>query len=654
MEGEDKAVLMEEALEASGLSAQETDDVDDTVYTDEAVGETTETDENGHVPVNIMAADEDGAVVAGDLTEGVIEANQEGYILACEDGTNEEGMIEGNQEDVEMPDVTEETSQPDDSNNDDDKDISSLEQGEEPMEVPDETLENSEDFSADQFISQSSAMIVQNEPPHQLMEEADTPGEVQSGEGDDASATENDEGLFSYSENAEEALPEEEDGAVTHQEGDLSESSNTNTQITAGESESEGVGQDSENSEQVGELPAESQTGSAADTMELPLATSGTASTDSAEGYTFLPGGNHIEGSLGGLEGKLVVGTDGTVHLLTGQESLQGIQLMEGDDKPEGLENGEDVVAQLQQDIQAQLQEALLKQEEIKQEEEERRQEPDTTPDDQPAESNDLATLASAALDHQIPANGVKSEPKIPEVKPEPDSNEPQWMDVGICKGTHCVVRTFYIPNENQSWDKNWEGVSTSTLPDHRALAKLELEAGKAYKFRVAAINSCGRGPWSEISAFRTSMPGVPGAPSAIKISKTVEGAHISWEPPSAASGVIEDYTVYMAVRSATTESQVVSSGATQLAFVRIYQGAENQCSVGFDTLSEAHIDTTTKPAILFRIAAKNEKGLGPAIQVRWLQDGAAPNAKPMNAPRRVGGDIKPHTSIKRKKSEGE
>lgn len=143
-------------------------------------------------------------------------------------------------------------------------------------------------------------------------------------------------------------------------------------------------------------------------------------------------------------------------------------------------------------------------------------------------------------------------------------------------------------------------------------------------------------------------MPGVPGAPSAIKISKTVEGAHLSWEPPSAASGPIADYTVYMAVRSATTDSQViflfldfallfynmlmyslyhcacciqvVSSGANQLAFVRIYQGEENQCSVGFETLTEAHIDTTTKPAILFRIAARNEKGLGPAIQVRWLQ----------------------------------
>jgi hypothetical protein len=40
--------------------------------------------------------------------------------------------------------------------------------------------------------------------------------------------------------------------------------------------------------------------------------------------------------------------------------------------------------------------------------------------------------------------------------------------------------------------------------------------------------------------------------------------------------------------------------------------------------LSQAYIDMSSKPAILFRIAAKNEKGYGPATQVRWLQQGKA------------------------------
>ena len=57
-------------------------------------------------------------------------------------------------------------------------------------------------------------------------------------------------------------------------------------------------------------------------------------------------------------------------------------------------------------------------------------------------------------------------------------------------------------------------------VPDHSDLKKQELQPGTAYKFRVAGINACGRGPFSEVSAFKTCLPGFPGAPSAIKISK--------------------------------------------------------------------------------------------------------------------------------------
>jgi host cell factor len=63
-----------------------------------------------------------------------------------------------------------------------------------------------------------------------------------------------------------------------------------------------------------------------------------------------------------------------------------------------------------------------------------------------------------------------------------------------------------------------------------------------------------------------------------------------------------------------------VSTTPTQLAFVRVYCGPTNQCTVPNSSLSAAHIDITTKPAIIFRIAARNEKGYGPATQVRWLQ----------------------------------
>ena len=97
-----------------------------------------------------------------------------------------------------------------------------------------------------------------------------------------------------------------------------------------------------------------------------------------------------------------------------------------------------------------------------------------------------------------------------------------------------------------------------NTFQDSETLAKkLELQPGTAYKFRVAGINACGRGAWSEISAFKTCLPGFPGAPSAIKISKSTDGAHLSWEPPSTSTGDIVEYR-YITLHS--TRVQYISA----------------------------------------------------------------------------------------------
>lgn len=109
-------------------------------------------------------------------------------------------------------------------------------------------------------------------------------------------------------------------------------------------------------------------------------------------------------------------------------------------------------------------------------------------------------------------------------------------------------------------------------------------------------------------------MPGFPGAPSGIKISKSTDGAHLSWEPPSQCQGEITEYSVYLAVKDANPAK------ANQLAFSRVYVGKDNQCDVAMETIKTAHVDMTSKPAIIFRIACRNEKGYGPATQVKWLQ----------------------------------
>ncbi|KAF6206850.1 hypothetical protein GE061_018086 [Apolygus lucorum] len=224
-------------------------------------------------------------------------------------------------------------------------------------------------------------------------------------------------------------------------------------------------------------------------------------------------------------------------------------------------------------------------------------------------ETDDLSTLAAAAALDQG-TNGIKLE--------EATKKEPVWCDVGIIKGTSCFVGNYYEPGFNH--DPEHETLTLDSLPDYTNSIKIELEPGTAYKFRVAAINSCGRGPWSEVSAFKTCLPGYPGAPSSIKISKSAEGAHLSWEPPSNPAGTIIEYSVCLAVRN-SNQTVTEPGKAPQLAFVRVYNGPQNQTVVPNTSLAAAHIDTTSKPAIIFRIAAKNEKGFGPATQVRWLQD---------------------------------
>lgn len=93
--------------------------------------------------------------------------------------------------------------------------------------------------------------------------------------------------------------------------------------------------------------------------------------------------------------------------------------------------------------------------------------------------------------------------------------NEPLnnlWHDVVITKELTYTVTDYSV--------KSSSGAGNANASVEENLIKKHLEPNTAYKFRVAAINSCGRGPWSEQSAFVTCQPGFPGAPSNIKISK--------------------------------------------------------------------------------------------------------------------------------------
>ncbi|XP_075261582.1 host cell factor-like isoform X2 [Convolutriloba macropyga] len=234
----------------------------------------------------------------------------------------------------------------------------------------------------------------------------------------------------------------------------------------------------------------------------------------------------------------------------------------------------------------------------------------------------DITRLGSQTSQHHLP-HALQQE-TVPV-----QQRDPNWMDVGIIKGTGTVVSHYFLPNPNNPHPDD----ETGGVGDLSGCVQVDLQPGTAYKLRVAGINACGRGGFSPVAAFKTCVPGFPGAPSSIKISKSPEGANLSWEPPQNPAGKILEYSVYLAVRNTQPELQAPSQSrpTQQLAFIRVFCGVPPHCTVHNSHLVSAHIDYSTKPAIIFRIAARNEKGYGPATQVRWLQDSSRDSLLPTN-----------------------
>jgi host cell factor len=117
------------------------------------------------------------------------------------------------------------------------------------------------------------------------------------------------------------------------------------------------------------------------------------------------------------------------------------------------------------------------------------------------------------------------------------------------------LVQNFLLPSNGGGIEERLDHETVTLPPDAElGMKKFELRPGTAYKFRVAGVNSCGRGLWSEVSAFKICLPGFPVAPSAIKISKSPEGAHLSWEPPQSTAGEITEYSVYLAVKGTSAQ----------------------------------------------------------------------------------------------------
>ncbi|CAJ1054482.1 host cell factor 2 isoform X1 [Xyrichtys novacula] len=200
---------------------------------------------------------------------------------------------------------------------------------------------------------------------------------------------------------------------------------------------------------------------------------------------------------------------------------------------------------------------------------------------------------------------------------------ESVWYDVGVFKTLFSEVHHYFQPADNEQVSSRTSNTKERRLPgpqDYQGREKQELSPGQTYRFRVAGINCFGQGDFSPVSEFKTCQPGFPGAPSAVRITKGSDSVHITWEAPTSPSGRILEYSMYMAVRKSRSSS---TERPGQMAFIRIYRGTKMSCSVSSTHLDNAHIDSSAsnRPAVVFRIAAKNEQGYGPATQIRWIQD---------------------------------
>lgn len=74
-----------------------------------------------------------------------------------------------------------------------------------------------------------------------------------------------------------------------------------------------------------------------------------------------------------------------------------------------------------------------------------------------------------------------------------------KWHIVGIFKNTAQTI-TGYI--DHDTWNSSmFDGTITSeNIPDLSKCARIPLDPGTPYRFRLSALNGCGRGAFGEVS----------------------------------------------------------------------------------------------------------------------------------------------------------
>ena len=183
----------------------------------------------------------------------------------------------------------------------------------------------------------------------------------------------------------------------------------------------------------------------------------------------------------------------------------------------------------------------------------------------------------------KVPEASKAPEPVKPVESEKPKENEkpkapegPQWFDVSmipsVAQPRH-EIKWYYVESDTKTEDDD-----CVFLDNEKYWKKQMLSSGITYRVRVCAINSCGRSVFSDHSAYKTTVPGFPRAPTSIKVTKTDDGASLSWSPP--VNTEIIEYSVYLAVK------QSQATGKTNN-FVRVYLGHQPNCIVSHSQLAQ-------------------------------------------------------------------
>ncbi len=137
---------------------------------------------------------------------------------------------------------------------------------------------------------------------------------------------------------------------------------------------------------------------------------------------------------------------------------------------------------------------------------------------------------------------------------------------------------------DGKTWARVGDGVSTATTSTVAGLTN-----GTIYRFRIAAVNALGSGPWSAtIVAKPVWKPAAPGGLRAVPASRRVT---LSWTTPASNGSAITDYVIQRSSNGKpwTTIRDGVST-ARSMTVTGLTNGVQYQ----------------------FRVAAKNSVGVGP------------------------------------------